>query len=66
MLSEVTGLVLRSVNVGESDRLISIFTKEAGTVSAMVKGARSLKNRNMSASQQFCYSTFVLYKKGEK
>lgn len=66
MLSEVTGLVLRSVNVGESDRLINIFTKECGSVSAMVKGARSLKNRNMSASQQFCYSTFVLYKKGEK
>ncbi len=66
MLSEVTGLVLRSVNIGESDRLISIFTKECGTVSAMVKGARSLKNRNMSASQQFCYSTFVLYKKSDR
>lgn len=66
MLSEVTGLVLRSVNIGESDRLITVFTKECGTVSAMVKGARSLKNRNMSATQQFCYSTFVLYKKGDK
>lgn len=66
MLSEVTGLVLKSVNLGESDRLITIFTKESGNVSAMVKGARSLKNRNMAASQQFCYSTFVLYKKGDK
>ena len=66
MLSEVTGLVLRSVNLGESDRLITIFTKECGNISAMVKGARTLKNRNMSASLQFCYSTFVLYKKGDK
>ena len=66
MLSEVTGLVLKSVNLGESDRLITVFTKESGTVSAMVKGARSLKNRNMASSQQFCYSTFVLYKKGDK
>ena len=66
MLSEVTGLVLRSVNLGESDRLITVFTKECGNISAMVKGARTLKNRNMSASLQFCYSTFVLYKKGDK
>ena len=66
MLSEVTGLVLKSVNIGEADRLLTIFTKESGTVSAMVKGARSLKNRNMAASQQFCYSNFVLYKKGDK
>lgn len=66
MLSEVTGLVLKSVNLGESDRLITVFTKECGTVSALVKGARSLKNRNMAASQQFCYSNFVLYKKGDK
>ena len=66
MLSEVTGLVLKSVNLGESDRIITVFTKECGNISAMVKGARSLKNRNMSATQQFCYSTFVLYKKGDK
>ena len=66
MLSEVTGLVLKSVNIGESDRLITVFTRECGNVSAMVKGARSLKNRNMSATQQFCYSTFVLYCKGDK
>ncbi|MBQ9069837.1 MAG: DNA repair protein RecO [Clostridia bacterium] len=66
MLTEVTGLVLRSVNLGEADRLITVFTKEMGTVSALVKGARSLKNRNMSATQQFCYSTLVLFKKGDK
>lgn len=66
MLTEITGLVLKSVNLGESDRLITVFTKELGTVSALVKGARSLKNRNMSATQQFCYSSMVLYKKGDK
>ena len=66
MLTEVTGLVLRSVNLGEADRLITVFTKEMGTVSALVKGVRSLKNRNLSATQQFCYSNIVLFKKGDK
>ena len=66
MLTEITGLVLKSVNVGESDRLITVFTKEMGTVTAMVKSARSLKSRSMSSTQQFCYSSMVLYKKGDK
>ncbi|MBE6636002.1 MAG: DNA repair protein RecO [Ruminococcaceae bacterium] len=66
MLTEITGLVLRSVNIGESDRLITVFSKEMGTVTAMVKSARTLKNRNMSSTQQFCYSSMVLYKKGDK
>ena len=66
MLTEITGLVLKSVNVGESDRLITVFTKEMGTVTAMVKSARSLKSRSMSSTQQFCYSTMVLYRKGDK
>ena len=66
MLTEVTGLVLRSVNIGESDRLITVFTKEMGTVSALVKNARSLKSKNMYATQQFCYSSLVLVKRAEK
>ncbi len=66
MLTEVTGLILRSVNLGEADRLITVFTKEMGTVSALVKGARSLKNKNMYATQQFCYSSMILFKKGDK
>ncbi len=66
MHTEVKGLVLRSVNIGESDRLITIFTREMGALSALVKGARSLKNRNMAPTQQFCYSDFVLFKKGDK
>ncbi|MBQ8380627.1 MAG: DNA repair protein RecO [Clostridia bacterium] len=66
MLTEVTGLILRSVNVGESDRLITVFTKEMGNVTAMVKGARSLRNKNMPSTQQYCYSSIILYKKGDK
>ena len=66
MLTEVTGLVLKSVNVGEADRLITVFTKEMGTVTAMVKSARSLKSRKMSSTQQFCYSNMILYQKGDK
>ncbi len=66
MLTEVKGLVIKSCDIGEADRLITIYTYEMGNVTALVKGARSLKNRNMSSTLQFCYSSFVLFKKGDK
>ena len=66
MLGEVKGLVLRVTNVGESDRLLTIYTEESGIVSAMAKGSRKLKSATMSATMQFCYSSFVLYQKGDK
>ena len=66
MHTEVKGLVLRTVDLKESDRLLTIFTEEQGIVTALAKGARSLKSRKMAAAQQFCYSSFILYEQGDK
>lgn len=65
MITEVKGLVIRTTDIRESDRLINIFTEEMGLLSALAQGARSLKSRKMSSTMQFCYSRFFLYKKGE-
>ena len=62
---EIRGLVVRTTDIRESDRLITIFSEEVGLVSAMARGARSLKSRKMSSTMQFCYSSFVLCKRGE-
>lgn len=62
---EVKGLVIRTVDIKESDRLITIFSEECGIVSALARGARSLKSRQMSSTMQFCYGSFVLAKRGE-
>ena len=66
MLHTVKGLVIRSCDIGESDRLITIFTHELGNITALARGVHSYKNRNMSSTQQFCYSSFVLYQRGDK
>ena len=65
MCEEVKGLVIRTTDFNESDRIITIFTEEHGVVSALASGARSLKSRKMSSTMQFCYSSFVLYRRGE-
>ena len=66
MLIEVRGLVIRTVNIKENDRLITIFTEEMGAITALARGARSLKSRKMSSTMQFCYGNYVLYQQGDK
>ena len=62
---KVKGLVIRTVDMKESDRLVTIFTEERGVITAIAKGARSFKSRQMSSTVQFCYGSYVLYQKGE-
>ena len=66
MLTEVKGLILKTVDIKESDRLVVMYTEEMGIVTALAKGARSLKSRKMSAAMQFCYGSYVLFGKGDK
>ena len=66
MTTEVRGLVIRTVDIKETDRLITIFTEESGAVTALARGARSLKSRKLAATMQFCYGKYILYKQGDK
>ena len=66
MTTEVRGLVIRTVDIKETDRLITIFTEEQGAVTALARGARSLKSRKLAATMQFCYGKYILYKQGDK
>ncbi len=65
MLNKVRGLVVRSVDIKDNDRLITIYTEEFGIITAMAKGARSYKSKHIATTMPFCYSNFVLFKKGE-
>ena len=51
---EVRGLVIRNVDIKETDRLITIFTEQKGALTALARGARSLKSRKLAATTQFC------------
>ena len=66
MFTEVRGLVIKTVDIKETDRLITIFTEERGAVVALARGARSLKSRKMASTMQFCYANFVLHGQGDK
>lgn len=59
------GLVLRSTDVGDNDKLLTILTDEYGKITVSAKGARSLKSRFMPVSQQFAYGEFTFTARGD-
>ncbi len=58
---QVTGIVLKSIPVGEYDRAVTILTMEKGKISAFARNARKQNNRFMAAAGPFCFGTFKLY-----
>lgn len=57
------GLIIREHNaLRDSDRFLTVLTRDHGVIRVSVRGARQLKNRNASATQLLCYSRLTLYK----
>lgn len=42
---KTTGIILRRMNLGEADRIVTILTREYGKVRAVAKGVRRIKSR---------------------
>jgi DNA repair protein RecO (recombination protein O) len=62
MLNKVEGIVIRSLDYGEGHKIISVYTREAGKLSVMARGAKKLKSRHGAVTQLFTYGQFVIYK----
>ncbi|HEY6098609.1 MAG TPA: DNA repair protein RecO [Anaeromyxobacter sp.] len=45
MRAKLTGIVLRTVDTGESDRVVTLLTRERGKVAAFARGARASRRR---------------------
>jgi len=60
------GLVLRQTNYDETHRILTIFTRELGVVSAIARGVRKHKSHQGGAAQFLCYSQFTLCKNSSR
>ena len=65
MLYTTDGIVLRTLDSGDHDRLLTVLTPHGGRISVMAKGARSMNNKLMPLSQQYVYGNFEIYRRGE-
>lgn len=55
-------LVIRSREYGESDRLLTLFSREYGKIQAIAKGVRKPKSRQRAGAQLFTYAEYLLHK----
>ncbi len=55
-----TGLVLHRLNTGETDKILTLFTREQGKLSAIAKGVRRAGSRISGATELFTETRFLL------
>jgi len=56
------GVVLRSRALGEKDRVLVVFSEEAGKISASARGARNPKSKLAAVAQPFTLAKFLIAK----
>ena len=54
-----TGIVLKSVDYKEKDKLLTIFSLELGKITATLKGVKQEKAKLKFAAMPFCFAEFV-------
>ena len=59
---ETEALVLKQFDLGESDRLITLYTRDKGKMKAVARGARKGKKSRSGLVLPFSYHNFTLYK----
>lgn len=57
------GLIIKTINLNDNDRIFTILTNEGGKITVMAKGIRSQKHKCFAAMQLFCFSDFVFERK---
>lgn len=53
-------IVLKRVNIGETDRVVTLYTREKGKLSAVAKGARRAASKLAAATEPFNYGRYFV------
>ena len=51
-------IVMRTADYRDSDKMLTLFSRDEGRISALARGAKNLKNPIAAASQPFCCGVF--------
>lgn len=61
MIFNSDAIVLKTVKTGESDRLLTLLTRERGVMRAFAKAADRPKNKLHMSTDMFCYGSFKFF-----
>lgn len=59
MLQKGEGIVIRMVDYGESNKIVTVFTREFGKVAFMARGAKKPRSSLSSVTQLFTYGHYM-------
>jgi len=62
MLQKCEGIVLRTTDYGETNKIITLLTREWGKYGVMASGAKKQKSRLSAVTQPFTYGYFLVQK----
>lgn len=66
MQLKTQGLIIKEQAIGESDRLVTVLTREHGVLRAFARRAKKLSDSKNAATQLLCYSRLNIYQGREK
>lgn len=61
MLERVEGIILKTIDYGETNKIVTLFSKNIGKFSAMARGAKKPKSRMAAVTQPFVLGQFFVY-----
>lgn len=60
MLEKCEGIVIRSIDYSESNKIVTLYTREWGKVGVMARGAKKPNSRLSAVTQPFVYGYFLV------
>lgn len=62
----VNAVMLKAVDYGENDKILTLLTAENGKITVGIKGVKKASAKLKFAAQPFCFAEYVLAQKGER
>ena len=64
-VQRVEAIVIRSIDYGEGNKIVTLFTRTEGKVGVVARGAKKPKSRLGAATQPFVQGEYVYYRSGQ-
>lgn len=60
MLNRIEGIVLKTQDYGETNKIVTLYSKDAGKITAMARGAKKPASRLAAITQPFTHGSFLI------
>lgn len=60
MLNRIEGIVLKTQDYGETNKIVTLYSREGGKITAMARGAKKPASRLAAITQPFTHGSFLI------